>query len=94
MFKIGAIKEGGRPTRRLPHAKMLPVPIRFFLCSVDNALEGSTFSLSKYGFSRWFHTERSWHTYRFSLSIRPSYGAREEEILDGGGGRGRRERKA
>ena len=26
-----------------------------------------------------------------SLSIRPSYGAREEEILDGGGGRGRRE---
>ena len=28
----------------------------------------------------------------FSLSIRPSYGAREEEILDGGGGRGRRER--
>ena len=29
-----------------------------------------------------------------SLSIRPSYGAREEAILDGGGGRGRRERKA
>ena len=29
-----------------------------------------------------------------SLSIRPSYGARGEEILDGGGGRGRRERKA
>ena len=28
-----------------------------------------------------------------SLSIRPSYGARGEEILDGGGGRGRRERK-
>ena len=28
-----------------------------------------------------------------SLSIRPSYGARGE-ILDGGGGRGRRERKA
>ena len=28
----------------------------------------------------------------FSLSIRPSYGARGEEILDGGGGRGRRER--
>ena len=27
-----------------------------------------------------------------SLSIRPSYGARGEEILDGGGGRGRRER--
>ena len=29
-----------------------------------------------------------------SLSIRPSYGARGEEILDGGRGRGRRERKA
>ena len=31
-------------------------------------------------------------SFRPSLSIRPSYGAREEEILDGGGGRGRRER--
>ena len=31
-------------------------------------------------------------TQRASLSIRPSYGARGEEILDGGGGRGRRER--
>ena len=29
-----------------------------------------------------------------SLSIRPSYGAGGEEILEGGGGRGRRERKA
>ena len=29
-----------------------------------------------------------------SLSIRPSYGVRGEEILDGEGGRGRRERKA
>ena len=29
-----------------------------------------------------------------SLSIRASQGARGEEILDGGGGRGRRERKA
>ena len=29
-----------------------------------------------------------------SLSIRPSYRVRGEEILDGGGGRGRRERKA
>ena len=47
-----AIKEGGRPTRRLPHAKMLPVSISFFLCSVDYALEGSIFSLSKYDFSR------------------------------------------
>ena len=56
-----AMKGGGRPTRRLPHAKMLLVPISFFLCWVDYALEGSTFSLSKFGFSRFFHTERSWH---------------------------------
>ena len=60
-----AIKGGGRPTRRLPRAKMLLVPISFFLCWVDYALEGSTFSLSKCDFSgdfsRMFHTERSWH---------------------------------
>ena len=62
-----AIKGGGRPTRRLPHVKMLLVPISFFLCWVDYALEGSTFSLSKYDFSRVFHTERSWHTYRFTV---------------------------
>ena len=55
-----AIKGGGRPTRRLPHAKML-VPISFFFW-VDYALEGSIFSLSKCDFSRLFHTERSWHT--------------------------------
>ena len=61
-----AIKGGGRPTRRLPHAKMLLLPISFFLCWVDCALEGSTFSLSKCDFSRLFHTERSWHTYRFT----------------------------
>ena len=36
----------------------------------------------------------AWYWVLFSLSIRPSYGARGEEILDGGGGRGRRERKA
>ena len=57
-----AIKGGGRPTRRLPHAKMLLVPISFFLFWVDYAPEGSTFSLSKCDFSRLFHTERSWHT--------------------------------
>ena len=62
-----AIKGGGRPTRRLPHAKILLVPISFFLCWVDDALEGSTFSLSKCDFSRLFHTERSWHTYRFTV---------------------------
>ena len=52
----------GRPTWLLPHAKMLLVPISCFLCWVDHALEGSTFSLSKCDFSRLFHTERSWHT--------------------------------
>ena len=54
-----AKKGGSRPTRRLPHAKMLLAPISFFLCWVDYALEGSTFSLSKCDFSRMFHTERS-----------------------------------
>ena len=65
-----AIKGGGRPTRttrRLPHAKMLLVPISFFVCWVDYALEGSTFSLNRCDFSRLFHTERSWHTYRFTV---------------------------
>ena len=39
------MKGGGKATRNLPHAKMLlvPSPIRFFLCWVDYALEGSTF---------------------------------------------------
>ena len=45
-----AIKGGGRPTRRLPHAKMLLVPISFFLWWVDYAMQGSTFSLSKCDF--------------------------------------------
>ena len=63
------IKGGGRPTRRLPHAKMLLVPISFFLCWVDYALEGSPFSLSKYDFRRLFHTERSWDTYRFTMVL-------------------------
>ena len=62
-----ATKGARRPTRHLPHAKMLLVPISFFLCWVDYALEGSTFSLSKCDFSRLFHTERSWHTYRFTV---------------------------
>ena len=41
----------------------------FFLCWVGYALEGSIFSLSKCDFSRRFHTERSWHTYRFTIVI-------------------------
>ena len=61
------IKGGGRSTRRLLHAKMLLVPISFLLCRVDYALKGSTFSLSKCDFSPLFHTERSWHTYRFTV---------------------------
>ena len=59
----------GRPTRLLPYAKMLLVTISFFLCwtcRVDYALEGSPFSLSKCDFSRLFHTEKSWHAYRFT----------------------------
>ena len=64
-----AIKGGGKPTRLLPHAKMLLVPIVFFLCWVDYALEGSTFSLSKCDLSCMFDTERSWHTYRFTVVI-------------------------
>ena len=39
-----AIKGGGRPTRLLPHAKMVLVAISFFFCWVDYAVEGSTFS--------------------------------------------------
>ena len=71
MLKIGAIK--GKPIRLLPHAKMLLVPIKFFfLCWVDYALEGSTFSLSKCDlsgdFSCMFHTERSRHI-RFTVVI-------------------------
>ena len=62
-----AIKGGGRPTRLLPHAKMVLVHISFFFCWVDYVLGGSTFSLSKCDFSRLIHTERSWHTYRFSV---------------------------
>ena len=50
VLKIGAIK--GKPTRLLPHAKILLVPRTFFsLFWVDYALEGSTFSLSKCDFS-------------------------------------------
>ena len=33
------------------------------------ALEDSAFSLNKCDFSRLFHTERSWHTYRFTVAF-------------------------
>ena len=51
-----AIKRGGEPTRLLPHAKMLLVPISVLLCWVDYTLAGSAFSLSKCDFSRLFQT--------------------------------------
>ena len=35
----------------------------------SRALEGSTFWLSKCDLSRMFYTERSWHTYRFTVVI-------------------------
>ena len=55
LFFFFAIKGGGRRTRLLPHAKMLLISIKFFfLCWVDYALEGCTFSLSKCDFSRVF----------------------------------------
>ena len=62
-----SLKGGGRPTHLLPHAKMLLVPISFFPCWVDNALESSAFSLSKCDFSSLFHIERSWYTCRFTV---------------------------
>ena len=43
--------------------------VSFFLCWVSYALEGSTLSLSKCDFSRLFHTERSWHTDRFTVAF-------------------------
>ena len=45
-----AIKGSGRPTRLLPHAKMLLIAYSnkvVFICWVDSALEGSAFILSK-----------------------------------------------
>ena len=65
-----AIKWGGRPTRLLPRPKMLLVPMKFFfLCWVHYDLESCTFSLSNCDFSCLFHTERSWHTYRFTVTV-------------------------
>ena len=57
----GNKRGGGRPTRFLPHAKILLIPIIFFLYWVDYALEGSTFSLGKCDFSRMFQTEVMTH---------------------------------
>ena len=61
-----AVKGGGRPTRLLPQAKMLLIPIKFFFPLLDRLRSGR---FSKCDFSRMFHTERSWHTYRFTVVI-------------------------
>ena len=63
------IKGAGRPTRLLPHAKKLLTPIKLFyllgrLCSGRFCI-----LLSKCGFSRMFHSERSWHIYRLTVVI-------------------------
>ena len=49
-------------TRLLPHAKMLLVPMNFFLWQVDYTWR-KTFWLSKCDFCRLFHAERSWHAF-------------------------------
>ena len=68
MLKIGAIK--GKPTRLLPHAKMLLVPIKFlFLCWVDYALEGSTANVILVGTLAPCFTLRGHETYRFTVVI-------------------------
>ena len=56
-------------TRLSSHAKMLLVPVNFFLCRVDYALEENflteqTWILADYCI---FHTERSWQAYWLSL---------------------------
>ena len=59
------LRRVNRFTRLLPHAKMLLVPISFFLYWVDYVLK---ISLNKCNISCLLnHTERSWHTYRFTV---------------------------
>ena len=59
-----AVTGGGRPTFT-SYQSAARSKTFFFLCWVHYALEGSTLSLSRCDFSSLFHTERSWHTYRF-----------------------------
>ena len=63
MLKIGAIK--GKPTRLLPHAKMLLVPIKFF----SSAVEGSTANVILAGILAACFTLRGHDTYRFTVVI-------------------------
>ena len=68
MLKSGAIK--GKPTRLLPHAKMVLVPIKFFFLSwVDYALEGSTANVILAGILATCFTLRGHDTYRFTVVI-------------------------
>ena len=65
--KTITIEGGGRPTRLLPHAKMLLVPIKFFpllgrLCSGRFYI----FTEQMWFLAACFTAERSWHTYRFT----------------------------
>ena len=65
LWVFTAIKRVNRLTRLLPHAKMLLVPISFFLYWVDYVLK---ISLNKCNISCLLnHTERSRHTYRFTV---------------------------
>ena len=55
------MKGGGRPTRLLPYAKMLLVPITFFPLLPGRLCSG------RFWLSRLFHTEKSWRTYQFTV---------------------------
>ena len=64
-------KGGGRPTRLLPHAKMLLVPISNFsllgrLCSGRFVLH---FNCANMILAACFCTESSWHTYRSTVFV-------------------------
>ena len=83
-FVIGVCESRNRSFRVLQVLKSLKGAVSFFLCWVGYAQEGCAFFTEQSGL---FHTERSWHTYRFpvafvsgrqdlpsedSMSIRPS----------------------
>ena len=57
-----ALKDGDRPTRLLPYAKILFVTKNVFFSLLLGRLCSRRFWLS-----RLFHIERSWHTYRFTV---------------------------
>ena len=55
------MKGGGRPTRLLPYAKMLLVPITFFSLLPGRLCSG------RFWLSRLFHIEKSLRTYQFTV---------------------------